>query len=340
MSNAACEKRAPATKRAAPPFAELFVACALLTGCTTDEYARQLIQQDTGVGKIREALTGTSEQLVRSGTISAARRYSMPDGTEIDVWIVKATAGEPRGTVLVLHGLRDSKVTYKRLAQMLSGKGFDVVLPDLRAHGRSTGRYVTYGALEKHDQKHVIDELFKERLIAEPVYVFGASVGASVAIQYAAMEPRVRGVMAMAPARDMRSFCRRLLPLLSRRHFEKALACAGEMGQFDPADASAMDAIVKLGCPVLLVHGKLDGVVPHADSQALYAAARGPKELELVPWAGHLRVLSGQESKIVEGIEKLASGRVGAATGQPAGRMSPRAGQRRRPIARAWRPAR
>ncbi len=305
-------------KRMTLALAAAVTACAAVGGCTTDEYARQIIQQDTGFGKIREAMTGTSEQLVKNKTISAARQYAMPDQTEIDVWVVKPDGGESRGTVLVLHGLCDSKVTYKRLAGMLSEKGFDVVLPDLRAHGRSGGKYVTFGALEKYDQKRVIDELVGEKLIAEPLYVFGASLGASVAIQYAAIDPRVQGVMAMAPTRDMRAFARKLLGLLSEQDFEKALARSGQIGNFDPAEASALEAAAKLTCPLLLVHGKLDTVVPYTDSEAIYAAAAGPKELELVPWASHLGVLFGQEAKMVEGIEKLASGRLPTPASQPA----------------------
>lgn len=305
-------------KRRTSALAAAFLSGVALGGCTIDEYARQIIQQDTSFGKVRQAITGTSEQLLKNKAISAARRYEMPDKTQIDVWIVESAGEQARGTVLVLHGLCDSKVTYRRLAKMLSKEGFDVVLPDLRGHGRSTGKYVTYGALEKHDQKRVMDALFDEKLIGEPVYVFGASLGASVAIQYAAIDERVQGVMAMAPTRDLRAFARRMLALVSDEEFEKSLARAGEMGKFNPADASAIHAVARLTCPLLLVHGKLDRVVPCADSEALHAAAGGPKALELVPWAGHLGVLFGQESKIVEGIERLASGRVGPATAQPA----------------------
>lgn len=323
-----------------PPFAELFVACALLTGCTTDEYARQLIQQDTGVGKIREALTGTSEQLVRSGTISAARRYSMPDGTEIDVWIVKATAGEPRGTVLVLHGLRDSKVTYKRLAQMLSGKGFDVVLPDLRAHGHSTGRYVTYGALEKHDQKHVIDELFKERLIAEPVYVFGASVGASVAIQYAAMEPRVRGVMAMAPARDMRLVLPKAAAAAQPPAFREGVGLRGRDGAVRPGRRIGDGRHRQAGLP---------GAAGSRQARRRRAARRQPGAVRRGARAeGAGAGTLGRPPPRAVRTGKQDRGRHREARLRPGGRGDrstrrggwARTGQRRRPIARAWRPAR
>lgn len=299
----------------------LWSAC-LLTGCTVDQYAGMLIKQDTTYGKVNEAVVGSSKQLVDRKVISAARRYTMPDNVEIDVWVLKAKPEvEAQGTVLVLHGLCDSKVTYLRLARMLSDKGFDVVLPDLRAHGRSTGKHVTYGALEKQDQKRVVEALLKEKVIGEPLYVFGADLGGSVAILYAAIDPRVQGVMAVAPSRDMRSMCRRFFSrnaiLLNEQQFEKVIARAGEMGKFDPSQASALADVAKVRCPLLLVHGKLDLLVPYSDSEALHAAAGGPKELEIITFLDHFGVVFAREPSIVKGIEKVVSGRLSATT-QPA----------------------
>ncbi|MDY7010108.1 MAG: alpha/beta fold hydrolase, partial [Planctomycetota bacterium] len=271
-----------------------------------------LLEQNTTHGKINELVVGSSEQLVKNGNISAARLYTMPDGVKIDSWIYKAEEKTaPRGTILVLHGLGDSKVTYMSMAKMLVKKGFDVVLTDLRAHGRSTGKMVTFGALEKQDQKRVIDELYKEKAVSEPLYVFGFDLGGSVAIQYAAIDPRVKGVMAMAPYRDIQTVGRKFLPLLSDEEFQKVIVRAGEIGKFDPADTSALKAITTLRCPVLLVHGKFDMTVPHAHSEALLAAAGGPKELDSQPLLNHISIHFGRWGDIVKGIEKLASGQVG-----------------------------
>jgi len=293
----------------------LLVACILITGCTTNEYAHLLLERDTSPGKIRQAIMAPSEQLVKNGTISAARRYTMPDGTEIDVWIIKTgPTVETRGTVLALHGLGDSKADYRHLAGKLAEKGFDVVLPDLRRHGRSTGKHITYGALEKHDQQHVINSLLTEGIIREPLYVFGSNLGAAVAIEYGAADPRVKGIVAFGAFRDMRTLGRRFLhafaPLMKDEDYQQVLARAGKLGKFSPNQASALEAIARVRCPILLLHSKFDLMVPQSDSEALFKAASEPKELELIPWGG--RVLS--EGKIIASIEKVASGRLGAAT--------------------------
>ena len=299
-------------KRSILTSCSLALACAVLAGCSIDQHAKMLIEQPTFGGKMDILVVGSSEQLVKGGKISAARLYTMPDGTKIDLWIYKAsTKAKGAGTVLLLHDVGDSKVTYMRVAKMFVKKGFDVVLTDLRAHGRSSGKITTFGALEKQDQKRTIDELYKEKAISEPLYVFGFGLGGSVAIQYAAIDPRVKGVMAMAPYRDMESVCRRDFPLLGDEDVRKVLARAGEMGKFDPADASAIKAIAALRCPVLLVHGKFDMTVPYADSEALLAVAGGPKELDSQPLLNHISILYGRWGEMVKGIEKLASGQVG-----------------------------
>ncbi len=258
-------------------------------GCATDDYARQIVVQNAGPGRVWLALKGTGEQLIKQGKIDMHREVARPDGAVIDTWVIK---GRPTtqltrviGTVLVLHGMTESKVMfpYYGIGQRLSRMGYDVVLPDLRAHGRSTGKYVTYGALEKHDIKAVIDQLVKEGMIHTPIYAFGNDLGGSVAIQYAAIDPRCQGVMAVTPYRDMASIgleqLKIIAPMMSSQDYQEVLQRAGEMGEFDPAQASAVDAAKQLTCPLLLVHGVLNLSVPRKHSKAIYEAAPGPKRL-------------------------------------------------------------
>ncbi len=268
----------------------LIVSTLLFTGagCATDDYARQIIVQNAGPGRVWLALKGTGEQLIKEGKIDMHREVARPDGTVIDVWVIK---GRPTtqltrviGTVLILHGVTESKVMfpYFGIGQRLSKMGYDVVLPDLRAHGRSTGKYVTYGALEKYDIKAVIDQLVKEGMIHTPIYAFGNNLGGSVAIQYAAIDPRCQGVMAVVPYKDMASIglaqLKIIAPMMSSQDYQEVLQRAGEMGEFDPAQASAVNAAKQLTCPLLLVHGVLDLSVPREHSKAIYEAAAGPKK--------------------------------------------------------------
>ena len=285
----------------------------LVGGCGADFYARRLLHRTGVPGKARLALAGSADKLLHDHRIDEHLRVPVDEAVALDVWIIRGrkAAETPRGTVLILHGLWDSKARYFGLGERLAASGFDVVLPDLRSHGRSDGEHVTYGALEKRDMRVLMDGLFASGKVRGPLRVFGVSMGAAIAVQYAALEPRCRGVVAVAPYKDARSVVRRLCPLMSEAKYQAVWARAAEIAHFDPNDTSTTEAAAALTCPLVVVHGMLDSLVPHGHGKAVYDAAPEPKRLITVPWAGHTTVLVAREKWFAGQIERLARGEVG-----------------------------
>jgi alpha-beta hydrolase superfamily lysophospholipase len=277
------------------------VALAISSGCSIDFYARRLVKHHTAKGKIALWRLGQADKLIEKGKISSHHRIPTADGTKLDVWVIKARhadAEEPsqhRGTVMILHGILDSKARFFGMAQEMARKGYDVVMLDHRAHGRSEGVYTTFGAKEKYDARDVIDALLAEQQIAEPIHVFGQSMGAAIAVQYAAVDPRCKAIVAIAPYTDMRSAARRFVPFLSEAKFEKILARGGELAEFEPADASALVAAGQLEVPLLVVHGRIDAIVPHSHGSAVFDAAKVPKKLMTFPMLGHVTLMFARQ---------------------------------------------
>jgi len=269
------------------------------TGCARSKAeieadARKLVVPASMPGGVMGALTGTSEKMLADKRIDSAHRVKTKDGVEIDVWVINSRLQDAtskstvtRGTVVMLHPLMTGKTWFLGHAEKLALKGWDVVLMDLRAHGRSGGEFVTWGAREKYDVKAVVDELLTRKTVHKDIYVCGASLGGAVAIQYAAIDPRCKGVLAFAPPTGIRGIGRRILLMLSDKDFETALTRAGEIADFDPADASTVTAAGKLTCPLILVHGRLDLIVPYDHSEAILKAAPNPKRLISLPLDGH-----------------------------------------------------
>jgi len=312
----------------------IFVAAAIvmlagaISGCGHDYYAQQLVMPNTQPGKVLQNIAGTGEQLVRLQRIDICRQVAAPDKTQIDVWAIKArgakAANGARGTMVILHNLSESKAVfpYFGAAERLANLGYDAVLIDLRCHGRSGGKYITYGAKEKEDVKAVIDSLAGDRSVSGPIYVFGVGLGGATAIQYAAIDPRVKGVLAMAPYKDAQSICRRQLavvaPTMSNEDFAATMKKAGSLADFDPDKASALVAVAKLSCPLLLVHGMIDLSVPLDHSQAIFDAAKEPKKLMIVTPMEAIPLGAILEDWIAEKMELIASGKLTEVQTQPA----------------------
>jgi len=65
--------------------------------------------------------------------------------------------GEPRGAVLILHGVGDHGYSMAGLAQLFWLRGYLAITPDSRGHGGSGGERITYGLLERDDIHRWVD---------------------------------------------------------------------------------------------------------------------------------------------------------------------------------------
>jgi len=253
------------------------------------------------------------------GSVDAHRWIVAEDAVAIDVWVIQSRGGsagravDDRGaTAVLLHPLLMNKRWFLSLGERLAADGWDVVLPDLRAHGDSGGEHVTWGAKEKRDVRRVVDFLVAERLIRPRIYVMGASLGACVAVQYAAIDSRCEGVLALAPPAGAEGYVRCAWPLATEKFVESRVRQKGRDGGYDPREASAVEAAARLKCPLIVVHGQLDTTVPFAQAKQVYDAAPEPKKMIRL-WADHGGVQVGRDEWLAGQMRAL----VGMAAGMP-----------------------
>ncbi|MGH2567572.1 MAG: alpha/beta hydrolase [Bacteroidota bacterium] len=213
------------------------------------------------------------------------------DGLTLSAWLVPQRAN-PKGTILYLHGVGDCKIGGVALSRFFFNNGYNVFLYDSRQHGESEGRYCTYGFYEKNDVSTVVDYLEKRDDISlGNVGVFGTSMGAAVALQAAARDPRIKAVVAEAGFTDLRTIFVDYQWRIAKLpwHFLRnvAMSRSQKIAKFKARDVSPLEDVKKLTTPVLFIHGTEDELIRVDYSRTLYEQATGPKDLLLIEGANH-----------------------------------------------------
>jgi uncharacterized protein len=193
------------------------------------------------------------------------------------------TTDRARGTIVYLHGIADNRGSATGVIQRFLARGFNAVAYDSRAHGESQGDACTYGFFEKQDLHRVIDAIG-----TGPVVLMGTSLGAAVALQEAADDPRVSAIVAAETFSDLRTVATERAPsFFTRGIIDRSFAQAESAARFQVDAVSPRNAAGRITAPVLLIHGVDDVDTPPAHSERVFAALKGPKRLILVPGAAH-----------------------------------------------------
>jgi pimeloyl-ACP methyl ester carboxylesterase len=220
-------------------------------------------------------------------TVAPAGRYENVDvdlgaGLHLRGWLFR-TERLRRGLVVYLHGVGDNRSSGIGVAAHFNAMGFDVLAYDSRAHGESGGTACTYGFFEKKDLSRALDQLGGGQVLA-----FGVSLGAAVALQAAADDPRIALVVAVSPFSDLRTVGSERAPFFaSRANIDQAFRLAEAEAAFRADEVSPASAATRIRVPTLVVHGAEDRDTRPAHSERIWGALAGPKKLVLVPGAGH-----------------------------------------------------
>lgn len=261
----------------------------------------------------------TAAMLQRTGAAKTDFDVTAPDGVLLKGWKIKPP--DPSGDwVLLFHGVSDSRTGTLGPAEFLLRHRYSVVMMDSRAHGESGGAMCTYGWKERYDTVAVVNALYATEDVRH-LYALGVSMGAAIALQSAAVEPRMAAVVAEDPFANLREVTYdyaglEISPLLGKTLFRPASMTAvyeaEKEGGFSADDVSPEKAVAARPFPILLICGTSDHRIPCRHAVRIYRAAKGPKELWEVQGAGHADAF-GQapaeyESRVLKFFEKYPAG--------------------------------
>ena len=196
-----------------------------------------------------------------------------------------------RGTVFVLHGYGVDSLSMLPWAVTVAEAGYQGVLVDLRGHGESTGRQVAFGMVEASDLSQVLDHLTGLGKVRGPVAVMGESFGAALALRWAATDPRIAAVVALAPYAELESAILGVrddyaagLPRGWVRAAARRLPALLDVPPESLDTSSVMDGLTT---PVLLIAAGHDGIAPPPGVGRLARLCAGPVKYLVLPSAYH-----------------------------------------------------
>ncbi|KAF0845114.1 hypothetical protein FNL39_109143 [Nocardia caishijiensis] len=195
------------------------------------------------------------------------------DGVDVHGWFVRAE--RPRAHILYAHGNAGTIGDRVSIIALLVAAGFDVLAFDYRGFGHSTGAPGEQGT-------YLDARAARSALLEQPgvdparVLYLGKSLGGGVLLELAG-EQSPAGMVLMSTFSGMRDAARSVYPFLP--------------APLIPDAYPNLRRIAALRVPVLMMHGEHDELLPLRHAERLYAAANEPKELIVVPGAGHNDVI-------------------------------------------------
>ena len=194
---------------------------------------------------------------------------------------------------LCMHGYRGSAVRdFSAMGQELMKMGYNVLIPDERAHWRSGGHTITYGIRERYDVLSWINYINERFGSDRSLYLFGISMGAGTVLMASGLylPDNVKAISADCPFNVPKDI---ICHVSKKIGFDPSWAwplirlSALIYGHLTFGTVSAAEAVKHTKIPILIIHGEEDDFVPPYMSEEVQQANPAMVERYTFPEANH-----------------------------------------------------
>lgn len=246
---------------------------------------------DLAVDKIKHVLEMARANLKTNANETV--QITSHDGLKLVGHIYPADA--PKRILICMHGWRSSwDHDYAVISTFLhDGLNSTLIIPEQRGQGESEGEFMGFGIFERHDCLEWV-KYAKDRYGNDtPIYLMGISMGATTVLMTtgADLPENVKGVIAdcgfTSPGAIMSHVVKNNLKINEKLTYPLVNKRINKVANLNIEEYSAPKALENCQVPVLFIHGSSDSFVPVQMTFENYEACVAPKDLLIVPGAGH-----------------------------------------------------
>lgn len=195
--------------------------------------------------------------------------------------------------ILFFHGYRCSAIRDGNGMFLYTRKlGFNVLLADQRAHGKSEGKTITFGVKERYDVLSWVEYLAKRFGEKQKIYLSGLSMGGATVLMASnlGLPGNVIGILADCPYSSPKAILCSVIKQMGfpvKPAYALAKLSARLIGKFDMEESSAIEAVRETKIPILILHGDADDFVPCSMSLDCQLAGEEQVQVVLIKGAAH-----------------------------------------------------
>lgn len=229
-------------------------------------------------------------------------KLTTKDNIILDAWTVNVR--NPMGTVILFHGHGGTKADVLSQSKLFEELGYNCLLVDFRAHGKSGGNTTTIGYKESEDVKTAYD--FVARSGEKKIILYGISLGAATIIKaiydFNLQPQKIILDMPFGSIEDAVVGRIKMMHLPAQPLSTLLTFWGGTIHGFWAFGMKPTEYAKKIKCPVLLQWGRNDARVSQKETDAIYNNISAPKKLVIYEKSGHQNLAENEPQKWQENV--------------------------------------
>lgn len=197
-------------------------------------------------------------------------------------------------TVILVHGYRSiAENDFATQFKLYYELGYNILLVDQRAHGKSEGKYITFGIKERYDLVSWCNDILKRYPQTLEIVLCGISMGSTTILLASELDLpcQVKGIVADCGFTSPKEILAKVMVSKYGISPEAILPVVNIFciifGKFNIYECSVKQALSKNKLPILFIHGISDDFVPSKMSVENFNACISKKKIILVECVNH-----------------------------------------------------